>query len=112
MVPSVYFVPLRFMPDDLEAEPRLVVAIIRALVADGVRVLAGLEKHAHDRAVINAAIIANEKPAVRLFGVVVDRLPKPRSRRLCAKRMAGCDKRQKSGSNRRVSCSHLAFLRI
>src|SRR5262249_42198722 len=98
--------------DDVEAKPWFVVAVVRAFFTNGGRGFAGLEKHAHDCAVKRAALVANEKTALRLFCVVAHRLPKPCGRRLCAKRSTGCDKRQKSGGNRRISCSHFGFLRI
>ena len=56
MVPSVYFIAVALhAADDLQSQPGLAAAVVLALVADDVGVFARLEKHLHDRAVVDAA---------------------------------------------------------
>src|SRR5208283_2301356 len=78
--------------DDLEAQPRLVVAIVLALIANDAHALARLQEHLDDGTIIDTVVIANEKPAGRLPGFLIECLPKPGCRRLRAQRMTG-DKR-------------------
>ena len=71
----------------------MVVAVVLALVAHGVRVLARLQEHLRDDAVVDAVVIADEEPAGRLLGIVVDRLPKAGRRQIGARCMTGDDER-------------------
>ena len=67
--------------DDVQSQPGLAAAVVLALFADDVRVLARLHEHAHDGSLVEAAVVTNEKPGVRLMAVLIERLPKPGGRR-------------------------------
>ena len=89
MVPSVYSTPFPLhAADDVESQPRPAAAIVLAQIANHIWIVAGLHEHPHDGAFVNAAVVANEKPGVRLMAILVEGLPQPGCGRLGAKRLA------------------------
>ena len=79
--------------DDVEAEPRLVVAVVLALIADDRRVLSPGFRYI--RTIIPskiAVMVAEQKPAGRLAGVRIDCLPKSGGRQFDAACVTGGDR--------------------
>jgi len=61
--------------DDREAEGRPVLLVALAPCAYWIFVLAGLEKHFRNSALVDARLLINEEPALTLAARVVDLLP-------------------------------------